>query len=192
VTEKSGGEIKVLYVMLNFNGNEPWKEFSLDDVNDHIAYCKTFLDTFHSQDEYPNAKVRILTCYMPSPQGGMGYSYKADGWSDWYGICKMAWNLNKAYQELVKLPEYSSFVDIVDISSQFDSEYNYPLSYRAVNRRRQTSSSNTAIESNPDIPALYTEYLHSNGVHPSTAGYYQLADAIYRSFVAEFGQPNNG
>lgn len=32
------------------------------------------------------------------------------------------------------------------------------------------------------------EWLDTNGVHPDTSGYYQIADVVYRNFIANFCQ----
>jgi len=33
-----------------------------------------------------------------------------------------------------------------------------------------------------------TEVRGTNGIHPATSGYYQIADAVYRDFVRTFCQ----
>lgn len=68
-------------------------------------------------------------------------------------------------------PEYSSFVEFVNVSSQFDSENNMPNKKVPVNTRNSR-----------------TENIDTNGVHPYEAGYYQIADIVYRNFIANFCQ----
>ena len=178
----NGGGVDVLYVALNANGRSPWETFSADDNTGHIKSLKTFIAKFHS--EYPNAQVRILNCQLPSQNGGMGKNYGAGLMSDSFGMAKMVWNENKAYADLIEKEAYSDWVGLVDATSQFDCDYNYPRTFRATSRRRQNS---TTVS---DVDTLYKEYRDDNGLHPAMAGYYQIADAIWRSFVAEFCQSN--
>ena len=79
--------------------------------------------------------------------------------------------LNRAYIELTKDENYSSFVEFVGVAAQFDSENNMPVTTKAVNTRNSE-----------------TEKVALNGVHPADSGYYQIADAVYRSIVAAFCQ----
>ena len=88
-----------------------------------------------------------------------------------YGMVVAAFNQNKAYQELANEVAYSSFDEFVNISSQFDSENNMPETDVPVNTRNAK-----------------TEKRGTNGVHPATEGYYQIADVVYRNFVANFCQ----
>jgi hypothetical protein len=73
--------------------------------------------------------------------------------------------MNLAYMELAVDVEFSSYVEFFDSASQFDSEYNMPSITKPVNSRSNI-----------------LEDIGSNGVHPTTAGYLQLADIIYRGF----------
>ena len=99
-------------------------------------------------------------------------SYGANGgYADVYGMVVTAFNQNKAYQELANEVAYSSFVEFVNVSSQFDSENNMPETDAPVNAR-----------------STKTEKRGTNGVHPATEGYFQIADVVYRNIVANFCQ----
>lgn len=165
--EFADGKIDVVYTLLTWNKQTPGRS----DFSAVIDQIKIFADTLHS--EFPGAKLKILGIQIPSVTGGMGYSYGATGtsYADGYGMVVTALNQNDAYQEFANSPGYSDFVEFVNISSQFDSEYNMPLTQKKVNSR------NTEIES-----------VGSNGVHPTVNGYYQIADIVYRNFVANFCQ----
>lgn len=76
--------------------------------------------------------------------------------------------MNKAYQDFANENGYSEFVEFVNVSSQFDSEYNMPYANTKVN-----------------IRSSLTEKRGNNGVHPSTEGYMQIADVVYRNLTAE-------
>ena len=102
---------------------------------------------------------------MPSQNGGMGANSGVTGsYSDDYGILVSAMNYNKCLEEFCKLGKYSSFVKYVDVAGQFDTDYNMPSKDKPVNNRSET-----------------TEVIGTNGVHPIINGYYQIADAVFRS-----------
>lgn len=111
---------------------------------------------------------------VPSVRGGMGANYDATGtsYADGYGMVVTALNQNDAYQEFANRPEYSGFVEFVNVSAEFDTEYNMPHAERAVNTR------NTVV----------TEWVDTNGVHPDNNGYLSIGDVCYRNFVANFCQ----
>ena len=163
------GQIDVVYTLLSWNGLSAGKT----DFTDILAEVKIFADTLHA--EFPNAKLKIMGVQVPSVRGGMGASYGATGtaYADNYGMAVTALNMNDAYQEFANRPEYSGFVEFVNISTQFDTEYN--MQHNAgvnVNTRNSTTK----------------EWLDINGIHPDTSGYYQIADVVYRNFIANFCQ----
>lgn len=161
------GNIDVVYTLLSWNGQEPGKE----NFSDVIAKIKIFADTLHS--EFPNAKLKIMGIQVPSVNGGMGANYGATGtsYADGYGMVVTALNQNKAYQDFANSEGYKDFVEFVNISAEFDTEYNMPYSETNVNTR-----------------STVKEKRGTNGVHPSTEGYYQIADTVFRNFIANFCQ----
>ena len=163
----AGGTIDVVYTLLTWNGQTPGRE----DFTGIIEQIEIFANTLHS--EFPNAKLKILGIQIPSIRGGMGASYGATGtsYADGYGMVITALNLNKAYQDFANREEYVDFVEFVNVSSQFDTEYNMPHIEKAVNTRNSV-----------------TEWQDTNGVHPSNAGYLQIGDIVYRNFIANFCQ----
>lgn len=170
VQDCGASTIDAVYVLLSWNGQGSWKEYSVNDTTGHIANAKTFARTLHA--EYPNAKLFIMGLQMPSDTGGLGYNYGASGeLIDGQGVKQTAFNYNKALQDLCNLEEFSSFCEFVAVAPQFDSHYNMPYINAKVNVRN-----------------TITEMLGINGVHPSDAGYFQIADAVYRSIVANFCQ----
>ena len=66
-------------------------------------------------------------------------------------------------------PEYREFVEFINISGQFDCEYNMPSASKSVNTRSKV-----------------TELVGTNGLHPLSEGYLQVADAVYRNVIKEF------
>ena len=160
----SDGIIDIVYTLLSWNGQTPWKK----DFTDVITKVKTFADTLHR--EFPLAKLKIMGVQIPSVRGGMGYVYGATGtsYADGYGMVVTALNQNRAYQEFANEPGYKDFVEFVNVSAQFDTEYNMPHEERAVNTRSEI-----------------TEWVDNNGVHPSTNGYYQIADVVFRNVIKD-------
>jgi lysophospholipase L1-like esterase len=108
---------------------------------------------------------------MPSQNGGMGANYGASGiYSNSYGMLVTAMYYNLYLEKLCHLDKYQGFVEYIDIAGQFDTDYNMPYAEVPVNNR------------NP-----LQEIVGTNGVHPSIYGYYQIADAVYRSLCNDFG-----
>ena len=161
------GKIDIVYTLLSWNGQSPWR----GDFTSIKAEIRKFADTLHS--EFPNAKLKILGIQVNSINGGMGANYGATGtsYADTYGNVVTVLNQNKAYQELANETAYSSFVEFVNVSSQFDSEYNMPYSNVAVNTR-----------------STVMEMRGTNGVHPSDAGYKQIGDIVFRNLIKEICQ----
>lgn len=161
------GNIDVVYTLLSWNGQTPGKE----NFSDVIAKIKIFADTLHS--EFPNAKLKIMGIQVPSVNGGMGANYGATGtsYADGYGMVVTTLNQNKAYQDFANSEGYKDFVEFVNISAEFDTEYNMPYSETNVNTR-----------------STVKEKRGTNGVHPSIAGCYQIADTVFRNFIANFCQ----
>lgn len=136
-------------------------------IANHVNNAKTLLRILHGQ--YPNAKVKMMGIQLPSVTGGTGHSYGANSqYSNWYGLVRSVMNMNRAYQEMANDDEFKDYVEFINISGQFDSEYNMPRQSKAVNTRSSAM-----------------EQVGTNGVHPATEGYYQIGDAIYRALVPE-------
>jgi hypothetical protein len=177
--EYCNGSIDVIYAQLGVNGLNVNKT----DFSETIGYVKTFASTLHS--EFPNAKLKIVGTVAISFNGGAGANEGATGvgYADQLGIFYAMLNYNAAMQELANSTEltddtidqnpvaYNTFIEYVDVISQIDCENNMPQNTFPVNTR------------NPK-----TETRDTNEVHPSIYGNYQLADAVYRNFIAEFCQ----
>jgi len=156
-----GGSVDVVYFLLSWNGLTP----NRTDFASLITTAKILIDHIHTVK--PAVKIKIMGLQLPSLNGGMGYAYGANGgYADVFGMVKTVLNLNKAYQDWANEPAYSSFVEFVNVASQFDSENNMPEADKAVNSR-----------------SVKTEKVGTNGVHPSTEGYYQIADVVYRNVI---------
>ena len=156
-------DIDVLCIMLTWNSQAIASNTYFNLEAGHFADARKLIDILHS--EYPNAQVRLMGLQIPCQQGGMGANYGAsDGYSDSYGMLVTAMNYNAALEQLSQLEQYRDFVKFVDVAGQFDTDYNMPTQKKPANNRTDT-----------------TEIVGTNGLHPSTAGYYQIADAIYRT-----------
>lgn len=163
----SGGQIDVVYTLLTWNGLRT----AQTDFSEELAQMKIFANTLHA--EFPNAKLKIMGVQVPSVRGGMGANYGASGksYADGYGMVVTALNMNKFYQEFANDEEYSSFVEFVNVSSQFDTEYMMPHNEKAVNTR-----------------STVKEWMDTNGIDLSNEGYLQIGDVVYRNFIANFCQ----
>lgn len=167
VKKYMNGRCDVIYFLLTWNGQTAWKT----DFSDVIATAKSLIGHIHAN--YPDCRIKIMGIQVPSLNGGMGANYGATGkgYADTYGMVVTALNMNKSYQEWCNEPAYSTFMEYADVASQFDSENNMPETDKPVNTRSDKM-----------------EKTGTNGVHPATAGYYQIADVVYRNFVANFCQ----
>jgi lysophospholipase L1-like esterase len=167
ITRNGFNEPDVFYILLGWN-EIGTKTFTASHHQTTIDNAKSFIDKLHT--DYPDCKVVLLGVQVPSTNGGLGHNYGSndDRWN--YFFClQSVFGLNDAYKQISNDPAYSSFVDFIQISAVFDSEYNMPYKVVPVNSR-----------------STITERLGINGVHPDTPGYYQIADAVYRHFKHEF------
>lgn len=169
-TKNGFSDIDVVYILLTWNGHGvPYKtDYAFD--KGHFVYAQKILDKIHA--EYPNAIIRCMGIQMPSQIGGMGANYGASGgYSNDYGMLVSAMNYNATLESLCNSTKYKNFVKYVDVAGQFDTDYNMPSTNKPVNNRNNTS-----------------EVIGTNGVHPSISGYYQIADAVYRSLCELFSK----
>ena len=172
VSQCGAATIDAVFVLLTWNGLTSWRNYSKDDQTGHIANAKVFARTLHS--EYPNAKLFIMGLQMPSETGGLGRNYSgSSGYVDWFGLKYTAVQYNMALRALCEDDEFASYCEFVDVAAQFDTLYNMPYSDVPVNKRCLNGK---------------TEMIGTNGVHPAERGYYQIADAVYRSIAANFCQ----
>jgi len=134
------------------------------------AQAQTFISRLHA--DYPGALIRLVGLQVPSPNGGLGANYGAiGGYASYYKLLRSVNGLNLAYQQLCDNPTNSAFCRFINLSCQLDSEYNMQSVLTPVNTRNSA-----------------TEARGSNGVHPDTTGYLQIADAVWRDFVRTFCQ----
>lgn len=156
------GAPDVVSVLLGWNSITPWQT----DFSSMLAHVKTFADTLHR--EFPNAKLKIMGLQVPCVLGGVGKNYGATGtgYADGYGLALSVLKLNDAYQSFANEQGYADWVEFVNVSAQFDSEWNMQLAELPVNTRNSN-----------------VEWRGRNGLHPGTAGYLQIADAMYRNII---------
>nr|MBQ4458413.1 hypothetical protein [Clostridia bacterium] len=167
--ERNGfGGIDYVYTLLTWNGlGGYYPEADSTAIANHVASAKRLLRILHEQ--YPSAKVKMMGIQLPSVNGGCGQSYGASSvYSNWYGLVRSVMGMNIAYQQMAHEDEFRDYVEFINVSGQFDSEYNMPRQSKPVNTRCTT-----------------TEQVGTNGVHPSLDGYYQIGDAAFRSMVGE-------
>lgn len=158
-----GGRIDVVYAMLGWNElYSPSRDLSqvADDV-------RSFARLLHI--DFPDARLRLMGIPMPSAAGGMGVSYgaKAGGYADTLAMTLMAHRLNDLYASLAREGEFSGYVSYVETAAQVDTDNAMPSAERPVNTR-----------------SAVMERVDTNGVHPSSEGYMQIADAVWRDLCA--------
>ena len=149
-------KIDYVYVLLGWNNTGT-------NTETYINQCKQFLDNILK--DFPNCKIGLLGLQVPS-QNGFGENYGIS-W-EYYSKLQHIWKLQEIYQTISKEPKYTGKVDYINISAQFDSEFNMPHTER-----------------NANIRTAQKEYVQTNGVHPANDGYMQIADAVTRNFLTK-------
>ena len=143
--------IDYVFVLLGWNNAGTGKGTYKQDA-------QTFITNVHTS--FPDAKIVLIGLEIPA-QDGLGFNYGASGvYTDYYGLVQYVHDLDDWYEELA---EENSNVYHINLSGQFDTEYNMMTITREVNTRNSK-----------------TETYQSNGVHPALSGSMQIADAAYR------------
>ena len=160
------GHIEILCVQLGINSIISSNPFTTD-FKSVLDSAKKFIDLVHNQ--LPKTKIYLATLPLPSQNGGIGANYAAGNANGSY--LTASWNykvhqVNDLYRSLLDDENYKTFVSVIDVCSEMDSENNYPASDVAVNTRSAT-----------------TEKRGTNGIHPFNDGYWQIADAWFRSII---------
>lgn len=132
--------------------------------NVYKQQVRTFLDNFRAA--YPECRISLVGLQVPL-HDGFGSSYGI-AWP-YYEKLQSVWEFQRWYIDITREEAYRDFVSYVSVAGQFDSVNNVLMKEIPVNNR------------NPK-----TEVVCSNGVHPATSGYLQIADAILRHMAAKF------
>lgn len=160
--------VDVVYVCLGSNGRVEAYVAGWDleqQCQELVKKGKEFVRLLRK--DYPNAKVRIMGLLLSSVNGGVGTSYGAQlPCCDDYGTTRFVMAVNKAYEAWTQEPEYRDFCGFVNLSAQFDVDYNMPSMLKPANTRSRQM-----------------EVIGTNGAHPLEEGYLQIADAVYRDLV---------
>lgn len=149
-------KIDYVYILLGWNETYKTTEQLTND-------CKQLLN--HILKDFPNCKIGLIGLQVPS-QNGFGENYGIT-WK-YYDKLQHIWKIQEIYQTISKDSQYTGKVDYINISAQFDSEYNMPHTER-----------------NANIRTTQKEYVQTNGVHPENDGYMQIADAVTRNFLTK-------
>ena len=162
------GHLEILCVQLGINSIIGANPFTVDFNVTVLKEAKKFINLIHSQ--LPDTKIYLATLPLPSQNGGIGANYVAANASGSY--LTAAWNykvhkVNDLYRSLMEDSQYNTFVSVIDVCSEIDSENNYPSTNKPVNTR--------AISK--------TEVVGNNGIHPNTNGYYQISDTWFRAII---------
>lgn len=157
----------IVACLLTWNGGGGDLNFNNETkVGAHIKKATELLRIIHN--DFPKAKIIVMGVQISSLTGGTGYNYGANGtYADRMGTAFYAFDYDKALEELVTNSEFGQYCYYADTKGQFDTYYNMPYKMVAVNTRNST----------------LTEMQGTNGVHPSTEGYYQIGDVFYRSLT---------
>ena len=133
-----------------------------------VANTKTMVDTIHT--EYPTMRIFICNAIFHSNQngyystGGEGYIGVMTNWQ--YELDRYTIALMSALADVFDNAEYNSFVTLVPVATCMDRENDFGQVVIPVNPRLTTVTET--------IPTQYT--------HPQSAGYLQMADAMYSAY----------
>lgn len=169
-TKNGFSGIDEVYILLTWNGIGGYhkvREFSFTDSL--FSNAKLLIDTLH--EEYPNAKVTLMSIPLPSVNAGLGAYYEIDSsYGDNYAQLCTAMSYNQFVEDWCKMEDYSSFMRYVDVMGQFDSEYNMPTEGKDVNNQ---NSQDELIG-------------NAMGMHPTDNGYRQIGDVFYRALMKKW------
>ena len=153
-------QIDYAYILLGWNNTG-------NTIEEYKSKCEEFLDILLR--DFPNCKIGLIGLQVPS-QNGFGENYGIS-WK-YYEKLQWIWKLQNLYQEISDSIKYKGKVDYINLSTQFDSEYNFPSAKRNVNLRNN----------------YFQENIQTNGVHPDTTGYLQIADTVLRNFIGKINK----
>tara|TARA_A100001391_G_scaffold76364_1_gene49406 strand:+ start:306 stop:2060 length:1755 start_codon:yes stop_codon:yes gene_type:complete len=159
-----------VYIMLGWNdASSATAKRLASDWDFDTSFLNDLLDGLHT--DFPLAKVTLMGTPLCSINGGLATNYgdASNGLGNVWRATQGVFGLNLALQQIASSTAYASFVDFADVMMSFDVENNMPAAAKAVNTRNAT-----------------TEIVGTNGVHPSTSGYYQIADVAFRHFANRY------
>ena len=90
-------------------------------------------------------------------------------YDDAYGMLVSVMFYNKTLEDFCEQKTYQSFINYIDVTYEFDIDYNTPSYDKPVNNRNDK-----------------TELIGSNRVHPTLNEYYQIDDVFYHSLYNNF------
>jgi len=164
------------YLVLLLTWNQLPASIDVLDWSEIIGYIEDMLDAIHT--DYPTCKVKMMGIQFPYIESFVSATNTQHTFAT---IRKIAF-MNKLYQEICNRDEYSDYVEFVNISAQFDSQYNMDLI---------TSSGQTREKDVNTRNSHFKEMFVGNTVHPGTTGYMQIADAAYRVMCAALQGEDN-
>lgn len=165
-TDNCDGQIDVFCILLGINTllfRDPFESYiSL------MLQIGNLLTLIHSQ--LPSAKIIVATEPCDSPYGGIGANYTANDSTGAYNAFGFNYRVLNYDRQLIDYFEGNSTYDYVTIANahtEFQCEYAFPTTEKAVNTR-----------------STVMETLQNNGVHPNDSGYWQLSDAfVFRALL---------
>lgn len=159
--EYCNGSIDVMIACCGYNDFNRYTPATISNL--FTDYVKPFIRAYHA--EFPNGKFIISTHHLPTPDGGMAANYGAASNWNWLTTAHKIWAFAVEAEKLVKESEFSSYVYLSEVTSEFDCEHSYPTAQAYVNNRSSVQ-----------------ETVTTNGVHFTTVGAYQVSDSLYHAF----------
>lgn len=148
--------IDYCYILLGWNSTG-------SEESSYKYQVRTFLN--YILEYSPNCKIGLIGLQIPSRDGfanNYGVSWK------YFDKMSFVFKLEQWYKDICSESNYAGKVNYIQLSGQFDSDYNMQ-----------------SMQANPNIRNSNKISVGSNGVHPADEGYKQIADAVFRDICAK-------
>jgi lysophospholipase L1-like esterase len=159
------------WIFFQLGVNDMFSSTDLVDSNSRVATMLTQLNEIIANIHAYNANIRIgLVVTTPNAnQDAFGESYTVGQLSEMYRKTGLVTWQKKMIEAFDNTATINSKTYLISAHLNLDIDNNFPTITRAVNSRNTT-----------------TETIQSNGVHPASSGYAQIAD-MYAGIIKYFG-----
>ena len=158
--ERVGADkIDYVFSLLVFNGAP--SKVTQDRMDAHKNKIKRFYNYLTA--DYPDAKLVVMDSYLPCFDGcGVNYDSSSHYGNNFRTLQEWAFAQIEINRQLKE--EYDGKIDYVSLAGVFDSEHNFPTQSVKYNSRNDNAKFSR----------------QNNGLHPTTHGSFQSADALFR------------
>lgn len=142
---------------------------AVNKTNTMLSQMTEIIDNIHTYNA--NIRIGLVVTFPPAGQDAFGTNYSLGQTSEKYTKTGLLTWQKKLIETFDNTTSWNSKTYLVSAHLNIDTEYNYPSSQVAPNARYSGS---------------LTVDFQSNGVHPASSGYAQIAD-MYAGLIKYFG-----